>query len=53
MLKNPAFRGHEKAGIAVEGADNFYQEIVIENTLTQKERPRSSLETGCRGEGYD
>ena len=42
--------GHEKAEIAVEGADNFYQEIVIENTLTQKDGHEVHLKPGAKVE---
>jgi hypothetical protein len=46
-VQKPHFPGQrEKADIAL-GADNFYQEIVIENTLTQKDGHEVHLEPGA------
>jgi hypothetical protein len=50
-VEKPRFPGGcEQAGIAVEGADDFYQEIVIENTLTQKGGHEVHLKPGAEVE---
>jgi hypothetical protein len=50
-IEKPRFPGGcEKAGIAVEGADDFYQEIVIENTLTQEGGREVHLKPGAEVE---
>jgi hypothetical protein len=47
-VEKPRFPGEcERAEIAVEGADDFYQEIVIENTLTQKGGNEVHLKPGA------
>jgi len=38
----------EKAEIAVEGADELYQEIRIDNTLTDKHGDKVQLKEGAR-----
>ena len=37
----------EKAQIGVEGADDLYRELRVENTLQDENGNASGLETGC------
>jgi hypothetical protein len=39
----------DKAEIAVDGADDLYKEIRIENTLTDEDGNEVSLKKGCPG----
>ena len=42
----PALYGPEKAQIAVEGADDLYREIRVENVVTDEKGKESNLKQG-------
>ena len=48
ILKSPIPDEPEKAQIAVEGADELYREIRIDNTLTNEDGEEVSLKPGAR-----
>ncbi|MCU1269629.1 MAG: hypothetical protein JWN74_923 [Acidobacteriaceae bacterium] len=47
IIKPPYPGAHEKAQIAVEGADELYREIRIENTLTDENGQKVGLKLGA------
>jgi hypothetical protein len=47
IIKSPDPRDPEKAEIAVEGADELYREIRIENTLTDEKGNQVKLKEGA------
>jgi hypothetical protein len=47
IIKSPNPRDPEKAQIAVEGADELYREIRIENTLTDDKGNEAKLKEGA------
>ena len=47
IIKSPIPNEPEKAQIAVEGADDLYREIRIENTLTNEDGEEVSLKLGA------
>ena len=48
IIKSPDPKEPEKAQIAVEGADDLYKEIRIENTLTDENGDPVSLKKGAK-----
>ena len=48
IIESPHPSMPEKAEIAVEGADELYQEIRIDNTLTDKHGDKVQLKEGAR-----
>ena len=50
IIKSPIPNEPEKAQIAVEGADELYREIRIDNTLTNEDDEEVSLKPGARVE---
>jgi len=50
IIKSPFPNEPEKAQIAVEGADELYREIRIENTLTNEDGEEVSLKLGAQVE---
>jgi hypothetical protein len=50
VIKSPDPDVPEKAQIAVEGADDLYREIRIENTLTTEQGEEVSLKPGAQVE---
>ncbi len=50
IIKSPDPRDPEKAEIAVEGADDLYKEIRIENTLTDQNGNQVQLKVGAQVE---
>jgi hypothetical protein len=50
IIKPPDPRDPEKAEIAVEGADELYREIRIENTLTDEHGNAVQLKEGAKVE---
>jgi hypothetical protein len=50
IIKSPDPSQPEKAEIAVEGADELYREIRIENTLTDKDGQEVGLKPGAEVE---
>ncbi len=47
-IQKPRFPGQrEKADIAAFGRDNFFQEIIVDNTLTQRDGHEVHLEPGA------
>ena len=51
MVVKPLFpSGHEKAQIAIEGADPLYRDIRIENTLTDASGHEVHLKQGAKVE---
>jgi hypothetical protein len=48
IIKSPIPNEPEKAQIAVEGADDLYREIRIDNTLTNEEGEEVSLKLGAQ-----
>jgi hypothetical protein len=50
IIKSPDPSEPEKAQIAIEGADDLYREIRIENTLTTEEGEEVSLKKGAQVE---
>ena len=50
IIKSPLPNEPEKAQIAIEGADELYKEIRIENTLTDKDGNQVSLKKGAEVE---
>ena len=48
IIESPHPSMPEKAEIAVEGADPLYQEIRIDNTLTDKHGEKVQLKEGAR-----
>ena len=50
IIKSPDPRDPEKAEIAVEGADELYKEIRIENTLTDEKGNEVQLKVGAQVE---
>jgi uncharacterized protein YfaS (alpha-2-macroglobulin family) len=50
IIESPYPSMPEKAEIAVEGADELYQEIRIENTLTDERGDEVGLKEGARVE---
>ena len=50
IIKSPDPNEPEKAQITVEGADDLYREIRIENTLVTKEGEEVSLKKGAQVE---
>src|ERR1700730_16315321 len=50
IIKSPDPRDPEKAEIAVEGADELYREIRIENTLTDEKGNQVKLKEGAHGD---
>ena len=50
IIKSPIPDEPEKAQIAVEGADDLYREIRIENTLTNEDGEEVSLKLGAQVE---
>jgi hypothetical protein len=48
IIKSPDPRDPEKAEIAVEGADELYREIRIENTLTDEKGNEVQLKEGAQ-----
>jgi hypothetical protein len=48
IIESPHPSMPEKAEIAVEGADPLYQEIRIDNTLTDKHGDKVQLKEGAR-----
>jgi uncharacterized protein YfaS (alpha-2-macroglobulin family) len=50
IIKSPIPGEPEKAQIAIEGADELYQEIRIENTLTDEKGKEVSLKQGAEVE---
>ena len=47
IIKSPSPSEPEKAQIAVEGADNLYKELRIENTLIDENGEKVSLKQGA------
>jgi len=47
IIKSPSPSEPEKAQIAVEGADNLYKELRIENTLIDEDGGKVSLKQGA------
>jgi len=47
IIKSPSPSEPEKAQIAVEGADNLYKELRIENTLIDENGGKVSLKQGA------
>jgi hypothetical protein len=47
VIKSPDPRDADKAEIAVEGADELYREIRIENTLTDEKGDEVQLKEGA------
>jgi len=47
IIKSPSPGEPEKAQIAVEGADNLYRELRIENTLVDENGEKVSLKQGA------
>jgi uncharacterized protein YfaS (alpha-2-macroglobulin family) len=50
IIKSPSPSEPEKAQIAVEGADDLYRELRIENTLTDEDGKKVSLKPGAEVE---
>jgi hypothetical protein len=50
VIKSPDPSEPEKAQISIEGADDLYREIRIENTLTDENGDQVSLEKGAEVE---
>ena len=50
IIKSPLPNMPEKAQIAVEGADDLYREIRIENTLTKGDGEKVALKVGAEVE---
>ena len=50
IIKSPIPNEPEKAQIAVEGADELYREIRIDNTLTNEDGGEVSLKLGAQVE---
>jgi uncharacterized protein YfaS (alpha-2-macroglobulin family) len=50
IIRSPLPSEPDKAEIAVEGADDLYKEIRIENTLTDEDGNEVSLKKGARVE---
>jgi hypothetical protein len=50
IIKSPDPNEPEKAQIAIEGADDLYKEIRIENTLTTEQGEEVSLKKGAQVE---
>jgi len=50
IIRSPLPSEPDKAEIAVEGADDLYKEIRIENTLTDEDGNEVSLKKGTRVE---
>jgi hypothetical protein len=50
IIKSPSPGEPEKAQIAVEGADNLYRELRIENTLIDENGEKVSLKQGAEVE---
>jgi hypothetical protein len=50
IIKSPSPQEPEKAQIAVEGADNLYRELRIENTLTDENGEKVRLKQGAQVE---
>ena len=50
IIKSPSPGEPEKAQIAVEGADDLYRELRIENTLTNKKGDKVGLKQGAEVE---
>jgi len=50
IIKSPSPNEPEKAQIAVEGADDLYRELRIENTLTDEHGKKVSLKPGAEVE---
>jgi hypothetical protein len=47
IIKSPVPGGPEKAQILVEGADELYRELRVENTLTDEKGHEVSLKQGA------
>ena len=47
IIKSPVPGGPEKAQILVEGADDLYRELRVENTLTDEKGHEVSLKQGA------
>jgi len=50
IIKSPSPSVPEKAQISVEGADNLYRELRIENTLTDENGDKVRLKQGAEVE---
>jgi hypothetical protein len=50
IIKSPSPSEPEKAQIAVEGADDLYRELRIENTLTDEKGEKVGLKPGAEVE---
>ena len=50
IIVSPQPREHEKAQISIEGADELYKEIRIENSLTDENGEEVSLKKGAEVE---
>ena len=50
IIKSPSPDEPDKAQIAVDGADDLYREIRIDNTLTKEDGKEVSLKPGARVE---
>jgi hypothetical protein len=50
IIKSPSPSEPEKAQISVEGADNLYKELRIENTLVDENGEKVSLKQGAEVE---